>query len=180
MMMEAIRALGPEGMKDVQDAIKDSIAPTTEVKVRSSEPVAIYAQKDVLAADGKTVVHARGHRQDVSPVDAREIVRGGLYAMTPPAKYDFTKHPEADRTAATAPGAPAAPEPAATSKQFTLTDLPGVNDKLAKAMEDAGLGTLAALRASNVETLAAVPGMGNKLAQRVLETVAETYPVKEG
>jgi DNA uptake protein ComE-like DNA-binding protein len=63
--------------------------------------------------------------------------------------------------------------PKAGVEPFVLTSLPGVNERLARSLEDAGLGTLQALRSADQETLAAVPGLGNKMAERIVNHLAE-------
>lgn len=86
---------------------------------------------------------------------------------------------------AAAPGGVAQATPASTQQvntgadAFQLTNLPGVNDKLARSLEDHGFGTLVALQGATVETLSAVPGMGEKIAKNIVAHVAEKYPAKK-
>jgi DNA uptake protein ComE-like DNA-binding protein len=74
--------------------------------------------------------------------------------------------------------APLPPQPVAGAPKpaFDLRTLPGVDDKLARAMEDAKFGTLASLQNTTPEKLAEVPGMGGKLAIKVLAYVNENFP----
>lgn len=204
---EAIASLGKEGVKEM---LAQQSGATTEVRVRASDPVRLYAQKDVPGGVGisteawnamspaqkatyvqvgdkmHVIVHPRGHMQEVPPADVLEIMRlsPGNYDTTPPpahaAPQQLTELPGfgGTGTADAQPGhgadtkSPAKPDPAL----FQLTSLPNVNEKLARSMEDAGFGTLRNVQVATIDGLAAVPGMGTKLAERIVTYVAENYP----
>lgn len=83
------------------------------------------------------------------------------------------------------PGAPVAvpateTDPPPPAGPFLLTSLPGVNEKVARAMEDAKLGTLEQLQEATLEQIAAVHGVGNKLAERIAEHIKTHHPKREG
>lgn len=74
------------------------------------------------------------------------------------------------------PALPPQPVAGAPKPAFDLRTLPGVDDKLARAMEDAKFGTLVSLQNTTPEKLGEVPGMGGKLAIKVLGYVNENFP----
>jgi len=87
-------------------------------------------------------------------------------AAAPPAPVA----PAAPAAAAPAPAAPEAPteEPTApTGPVEHVTDLPGVGSKKAEALKDAGYTDLDSLRRGNVDEIAAVTGIGDKLAKKI-------------
>jgi transcription termination/antitermination protein NusA len=71
------------------------------------------------------------------------------------------------QTAMTQGGEEAAPAPA-----FDLTQAPGIGDKTAEKLAEAGFGTLEALRAATIEELEAVEGVGAKTAEGLKEWAA--------
>lgn len=66
-----------------------------------------------------------------------------------------------------------------TEESFDLLKVPGVNDAVARGLEDAKLGTLAALRGATVEDLQAVKGIGPMIAKQIHDHVQE-IPTKKG
>jgi transcription termination/antitermination protein NusA len=71
------------------------------------------------------------------------------------------------QTAMTQGGEEAAPTP-----PFDLTQAPGIGEKTAEKLAEAGFGTLEALRAAAVEELEAVEGVGPKTAEGLKEWAA--------
>ncbi len=57
--------------------------------------------------------------------------------------------------------------------ELTLSDIPGVGDKTAEAMQATGLGTLNALLEATSEDLREIEGIGPKLAEGILEWALE-------
>jgi hypothetical protein len=88
------------------------------------------------------------------------------------APRDIVMYPEGDVTKPV----PVIQQGPVAPKTFDLRALPGVDDKLARAMEDAKFGTLVSLQNTTPEKLAEVPGMGGKLAIKVLAYVNENFP----
>lgn len=174
---EALGVLGEDAKAMMADFL-GAQAKKTEERLRASDPVTIYAQRDIFSEDGR-LVHPRGFAQKVPPVDKNEIVRGGLYAETPPRPEPLVAATETPKPTGSTGTAKSAPETA----EFALTRLPNVNAKLARVLEDAkgedgqslNLATLEGFRAVKTETLAALPGVGTKMADILKAFVAENY-----
>lgn len=174
LFREMMDALGPDAVADMVASQAQKAQPklTTETRVMPSEPIRIFALEDITGPDGK-IVHERGYMQAVPPVDAREITRSGRYGYAPPSPLRPTPAVQAvPATSTTDSGVVGATIPS----PFALTEVPGINDKVARSLEDAGFGTADAVRGATIESLAAVQGMGNKLAERLIAHVAENYP----
>jgi N utilization substance protein A len=55
----------------------------------------------------------------------------------------------------------------------SLTDLPGIGAKTAERLAEAGFGTLAALKKATLEQLLGVKGIGQKIAEKILQAARE-------
>lgn len=100
-----------------------------------------------------------------------------INAMLQPTSPHPDVDPEAPGTVETgssdapAPPPPGSGVPTDGGGEFNLADVPGVGDKLARTMADAGYGTREKLSAASVEDLQKVPGVGAKLAEKILDHV---------
>ncbi|HUR68078.1 MAG TPA: 30S ribosomal protein S3, partial [Candidatus Thermoplasmatota archaeon] len=68
---------------------------------------------------------------------------------------------------APAPTPAAAPAEPTVSMDASVGELPGIGPKKAEALKNAGFATLAALDAAPMDTIAAVEGIGTKLAMKI-------------
>ena len=82
-------------------------------------------------------------------------------------KVDIKSRAELERERA------AAAAYAAAEKAVPLTALPGVGEKTAERLAEAGFGTLAALKKATLEQLTAVKGIGEKSAEKILQAARE-------
>ncbi len=62
---------------------------------------------------------------------------------------------------------------------FALTDIPGIGDKTAEALQEAGYGTLEALAGADADKLVEVEGVGAALADKIVAWAAENQPTDE-
>lgn len=88
----------------------------------------------------------------------------------------------ADKAAAEEEGqvaaeSPAAPEAQAEPGGFRLEDVPHVSAKVAKAVREAGFGSLDALRGAVPDDLTKVKGVGPAVAEKILLYVEENFPM---
>ncbi|MGH7408831.1 MAG: transcription termination factor NusA [Candidatus Methylomirabilales bacterium] len=82
-------------------------------------------------------------------------------------KVDIKSRAELERERA------AAAAYAAAEGAVPLTALPGVGEKTAERLAEAGFGTLTALRKATLEQLTAVKGIGEKIAEKILQAAQE-------
>jgi predicted flap endonuclease-1-like 5' DNA nuclease len=75
--------------------------------------------------------------------------------------------PRAAPEPATAAPAAAEPAPPGAKLEGSVTDLPGIGPKKAEDLKGAGFDTLADLDEASVDDIAAVPGIGPKLALKI-------------
>lgn len=66
------------------------------------------------------------------------------------------------------------------AKKTPLIDLPGVGDKTAKLLEEAGYKTVEYVASCHIETLTAIPGIGEKTAQKIIKSARDVLGLKDG
>lgn len=66
------------------------------------------------------------------------------------------------------------------TKKIPLTELPGVGDKIAKLLEEAGYKTSEDILSCSIETLMNIPGIGEKTAHKIIQGAREVLGFKNG
>jgi N utilization substance protein A len=66
------------------------------------------------------------------------------------------------------------------AKKTPLTELSGVGEKIAKLLEEAGFKSIEDLVSSSTEALMAIPGVGEKTAQKIIKGARESLGLKNG
>ena len=62
---------------------------------------------------------------------------------------------------------------ASRQRQLAITEVPGIGEKTAERLAEAGIGTLADLLEKTAEDLAQIPGIGDKSAEKILAAAQE-------